>query len=93
MTPEFEWDPDKARRNIARHRVSFDEAVTVFDDPLAGTVPDPDHSVGEERLVTIGLSARRRLLVVSHTDDGRTVAIISARVATAHERRAYEQGV
>ncbi|HSQ50611.1 MAG TPA: BrnT family toxin [Nitrospiraceae bacterium] len=65
---QFEWGRDKARRNLLKHRVSFDEAVTVFYDPLAATVDDTDHSVSERRYLTIGYSARGRLLVVAHTD-------------------------
>jgi uncharacterized DUF497 family protein len=64
---QFEWDRRKAQQNLRKHRVSFDEAVTVFYDPLSATVDDPDHSVGEHRLITIGYSSRDRLLVVSHT--------------------------
>ena len=70
--------------------MSFAEATTVFADPLAASIPDPDHSEGEERLVTIGHSARNRLVVVCHTEEGDTVRIISAREATTHERKKYE---
>jgi uncharacterized DUF497 family protein len=87
---QFEWDREKARRNLLKHRVSFDEAVTVFYDPLAATVDDPDHSIGERRCLTIGHSARGRLLVVAHTDRGTAVRIISARRATAGERKRHE---
>jgi uncharacterized protein len=86
----FEWDRSKAQWNLRKHRVSFDEAVTVFYDPLSATVDDPDHSIGEQRLITIGYSSRRRLLVVSHTERGSAVRIISARRATARERRRHE---
>lgn len=87
---EFEWDPEKAKRNLKKHGVSFEEAVTVFYDPLSATFDDPDHSVGECRHITIGLSSRDRLLVVSHTERGKSLRIISARPATAHERKKHE---
>lgn len=86
----FEWDREKAQSNWRKHDVSFDEAVTVFYDPLSATFDDPDHSVGEPRFVTIGYSARDRLLVVAHTGRGATVRIISARRASARERRRHE---
>jgi len=86
----FEWDRKKANRNRKEHGVSFEEAVTVFYDPLAATVDDPDHSFEEERLITIGFSARGRLMVVSHTERQGVVRIISARRATAHERKRHE---
>jgi hypothetical protein len=89
---EFEWDPDKAARNLAKHGVSFDEAATVFGDPLAMTYFDPDHSDEEDRFVTFGHSDQGRLLIVSHTDREVRVRIISARAATRKERRQYEQG-
>jgi uncharacterized DUF497 family protein len=88
---EFEWDGEKARTNWLKHRVSFDEARTMFGDALAVTVPDPDHSVGEDRLVTIGLGSFGLLLVVAHTERSGIIRIISARPATARERRAYER--
>jgi hypothetical protein len=86
----FEWDRKKANRNRKEHGVSFEEAVTVFYDPLAATVDDPDHSFEEERLITIGFSARGHLMVVSHTERQGVVRIISARRATAHERKRHE---
>ena len=86
----FEWDRAKAQRNVKRHRVSFDEAVTVFYDPLAATFDDPDHSVGEPRLVTVGNSSRERLLVVVHVARGDSIRIISARLTTARERKRHE---
>lgn len=88
---KFEWDEDKAFRNEGKHGVSFDEATTVFADTLALTGRDPDHSVGEHRYITFGMSSARRLLVVSHTDRGQTVRIISARIALRKERRIYEE--
>ena len=87
----FEWDLEKARQNVRKHRVSFEEAATVFGDPLSLTIDDPAHSVEEDRFVTLGLSVNRRLLVVVHAERGDTLRIISARRATARERRAYEQ--
>jgi uncharacterized protein len=87
---KFEWDSPKAQENFLSHGVSFEEATTVFGDPLAGTIPDPDHSEGEARFLTIGLTANGRLIVVSHTEEGDTIRIISAREATSHERKQYE---
>lgn len=89
---EFEWDDKKASRNSGKHGVSFHEAATIFDDPLAVTYYDPDHSDDEDRYITIGTATSRRLLIVSHTDRDDRTRIISARVATPKERRAYETG-
>jgi len=89
---EFEWNPDKAALNLEKHGVSFQEAATVFNDPLSMTFPDPEHSIGESRYVIIGLSRFGQLLVVAHTDRDAKVRIISARKATRQERRFYEQG-
>ena len=86
----FEWDGSKATANLKKHRVSFDEAVTVFYDPLAATFGDPDHSDDESRLVTIGYSARDRLLVVCHVERGGATRLINARRATARERKRHE---
>jgi uncharacterized protein len=88
----FEWDSAKAAANLRKHRVSFEEASSVFYDPLAATGPDPDHSVGEQRFVTFGLSSRGRILVVAHADRQDAIRIISARPATVPERRIYEEG-
>jgi uncharacterized DUF497 family protein len=88
----FEWDEDKARQNLQKHGVSFEEAATVFGDTLSLTIEDPLHSMEEQRFVTIGLSLRHRVLVVVHTDRGGDVRIISARVATRRERKGYEEG-
>ncbi len=88
---EFEWNLDKAKINLDKHRVSFQEAATVFSDPLSVTFPDPDHSIRENRYVIIGLSKLGQILVVSHTDRGQNIRIISARKATRHERRFYEE--
>jgi len=89
---KFEWDRAKAATNLARHRVSFEEAATVFRDPLSQTDRDPDHSEDEERFVIFGTSTRGRLLVVAHTERGDTIRIISARPATPGERNIYEEG-
>lgn len=85
----FEWDPAKAERNLAKHGVSFEEAVTAFSDPLSLTVFDPDHSADEDRYVLQGVSSVGRLLVVAHTDGAARIRIISARLATRRERRSY----
>ncbi len=89
---EFEWDSEKAASNLARHGVSFEEATSVFGDPLATTVSDPVHSIGEERFLTTGLSDRQRVVIVWHANQGDVVRIIGARQATPHERRTYESG-
>ncbi len=86
----FEWHRAKAEENLRKHRVSFDEAVTVFYEPLSATFADEDHSADEARFITIGYSARGRLLVVAHTERGSSVRIISARRATARERKRHE---
>jgi uncharacterized DUF497 family protein len=86
----LEWDPKKAEQNLRKHSVSFDEAVTVFYDPLSATFDDPDHSVGEHRYITIGFSSRDRLLVVGYTERGAVLRIINARAATTHERKRHE---
>ncbi|MCP4400482.1 MAG: BrnT family toxin [bacterium] len=86
----FEWDPEKARQNVKKHGISFDEAATVFYDPLAATFSDPDHSEGEYRFITIGFSSQHRLLVVAHTERRGDLRIINARPATAHERKRHE---
>ena len=89
---EFEWDETKAQSNLARHGVSFEEAKTVFDDPLFVEAYDPDHSEDEHRYVIVGESHMLRLLVVSYTDRDETTRIISARDAMPSERRYYETG-
>jgi len=91
MGLSFAWDPAKARRNLAVHGVTFDEASTVFKDPLSVTVEDPLHSDDEDRVILIGISESLKLLVVVHTDRGDTIRIISARSATAAEREQYEE--
>ena len=89
---ELEWDPVKARKNLRKHGVGFGEAATVFADPLEVTIPDPEHSEGEARFLSVGLSANARLLVVAYTERDGTIRIIHARVAAPKERRAYESG-
>lgn len=89
---QFEWDPEKAATNIAKHGVSFDEASSVFGDSLATTIPDPDHSANEQRFLTTGLSSQQRTVIVWHVDRGTVVRIIGARLATPWERRIYESG-
>lgn len=89
---QFEWDEQKAASNLNKHGVSFEEAVTVFGDPLSDTLPDPAHSLDEHRFIIIGSTESGRILVVAHTDDGQTVRIISAREATHEERQFYEEG-
>lgn len=88
----FRWNPNKAEANLKKHGVDFHEAATVLDDALSTTFPDADHSGFERRFLTIGVSSRRRLLVVAHTEDGEIIRIISARRATPRERRFYEEG-
>lgn len=88
----FSWDANKARSNLAKHTVSFEEASTVFADSLSVSIPDPLHSDEEERFILLGLSLHGRLIVVVHTEQDDIVRIISARLATAHERKQYEQG-
>lgn len=88
----IEWDTKKARGNLRKHRVSFEEAATALKDPMAATGPDPDHSIGEPRYITFAVSDAGRLLIISHTDIGDTIRIISARVASKGERKIYEEG-
>jgi uncharacterized DUF497 family protein len=87
----FEWDLDKARTNLIRHQVSFEEAATVFSDPLLIVVPDVNHSHEEERFFAIGLSEAKRLLVVVHSEREHVIRLISARLATRRERTKYEE--
>jgi uncharacterized DUF497 family protein len=88
----FEWDPKKAKRNLDKHGVSFEEAATAFGDPQSLTDFDPDHSEDEERFVLLGATHAGRLVVVVHTDRGESVRLISARIATKRERRTYASG-
>ncbi len=95
MSLRFEWDPLKAQANLRRHRVSFEEATTAFDDDLAMTMPDPIHSIGEERFVLLGRTSRGRVVVVAFTDrdvDIPSIRIISARLADRGEHHDYEEG-
>jgi uncharacterized protein len=89
---EFEWDTVKAAENVKNHKVSFEEGRTVFLDPLAQTLPDPDHSEGEERWIEISYSTSNRLLVVNFTERQGTIRLISCRTAERRERRKYEEG-
>lgn len=88
----FEWDPAKAAANLKKHGVTFQEAATVFGDPLAVTFQDPDHSMDEERQITFGQSLQERLIVVSHTKRKDRLRIISARLMDRKERVIYEEG-
>ena len=92
MPPRFEWDPRKAVGNRTKHKISFDEAVTVFRDPLGRITRDPRHVEGEERFVLLGRSLRGRSLVVLFVERGDVIRIISTREATRRERRSYEEG-
>ena len=87
----FDWDDDKATRNLAKHGVSFDEAVTAFDDPLYIDFFDPEHSESEHRYIRVGCSERGRVLVVSYMERGTVTRLISARPATKTEREIYEE--
>ena len=89
---KIEWDPSKARLNLRKHKVSFEEAATALSDPMAATGADPDHSITEDRYVTFGVSGRGRLLVVAHTEQDETIRIISARLASKEERKVYDEG-
>lgn len=88
---KFEWDPNKAKKNLRKHKVTFEEAATALRDSMAATGADPDHSVTENRYITFGVSERGRLLVVSHTEEDDIIRIISARVAGKGERKIYEE--
>jgi uncharacterized protein len=89
---KFSWDENKAIRNLAKHGISFDEAKTVFDDPLYVDIYDPDHSQDEVRYLIIGVSQQGRLLIASYTERGSSIRIITARLATPAEQEAYEEG-
>lgn len=91
MPLRFTWDADKAAANERKHGLTFVEASTAFDDPLSITIPDPDHSGTEARYLLVGLTERHRLVVVAHTERGDEIRLISARPATPHERRTYEE--
>lgn len=91
MTVLFEWNDTKAEVNLRKYRIGFNEAQSVFTDELSITLPDGEHSQAEERLVIIGKSNKRRLLVVVYTERGRRIRLKSARKATRLERRQYEE--
>ncbi len=90
MSLVFEWDENKSRENQKKHGVSFEEAKTIFNDPFAITVYDPDHSINEDRYIDLGLSSKGRFLVVFYTERGSRIRLISSREATRRERRNYE---
>ena len=92
MKLNFEWDEEKAKTNLKKHRVSFDEATTVFIDPFSITIPDFDHSVDEQRYIDLGSSDKGRVLVVVYIERVSTVRIISCRKATSSERKLYKEG-
>jgi uncharacterized DUF497 family protein len=89
---KIEWDPKKARLNLRKHKVSFEEASMAMSDPMAATGTDPDHSIAENRYIIFGVSDRGRLLVIAHTKENETIRIISARLANKGERKLYEEG-
>jgi uncharacterized DUF497 family protein len=91
MAPIFEWNPEKARTNLQKHQLDFEEASTIFDDPEFITFLDEEHSDDEERYITIGLSNKNRLLLVAHTERDNTIRIISARKATKNEEKFYQE--
>ena len=93
MSLRFEWDPEKAAANLAKHGVSFEEALTVFSDPLARIFDDEDHSREEEREIIIGPSTQQRLLVVCFTARDTAIRLFSARRATKRERQDYEESI
>ena len=87
----FEWDENKAKANLKKHRVGFDKAITVFADPFSMTIHDPGHSADEQRYIDIGSSDKGRVLVVVYTERGSNIRIISCRRATPSERKLYEE--
>jgi uncharacterized DUF497 family protein len=89
---KFEWDPQKADGNLKKHGVSFQEAASVLGDALSITFPDPGHSAGEHRFITVGMSQSGRVLMVAHIDRRGNIRIISARKTTRKERKYYEEG-
>ena len=90
---DIEWDEAKNSKNVRKRGVSFEEAASVFGDPLSDTFDDPDHSAEEYRFVTVGTSSSGRLLIISHTDRDERIRIISARSLTREERRSYEEAI
>ncbi|MCX6155226.1 MAG: BrnT family toxin [Candidatus Kapabacteria bacterium] len=93
MKNRFEWDNEKAASNLIKHKVSFEEAATVFDDALSVTFPDPDHSIKELREITIGYSLKNRVLLVFSTERNNKIRIFSAREASKKERKLYEESI
>ena len=91
MNLTFEWDEEKAEENLRKHKVSFDDAKTIFNDPLSITIADPQHSNDEHRYIEIGCSSNGQILVVSYTERRANIRIISCRRATKMERKAYEE--
>ncbi len=91
MKPQFEWNPQKAKANLQKHQIDFEEASTIFDDPQFITFLDEEHSADEERYITIGLSNKNRLLMVAHTERSDKIRIISARKATKNEEKFYQE--
>jgi uncharacterized protein len=92
MSLQFEWDDKKARANKRKHEITFEEASTIFGDPLSLTIPDPAHSIGEDRFITFGNSVKGKLIVVVHIEQNDIIRIISARKATNNEKKQYEHG-
>jgi len=90
---EFEWNPAKAKANLRKHHIGFNEAATVFHDPLGITIFDPDHSEEEDRYITIGISEAGRFLMIAHTDRGNRIRIISARELSRKEREDHEDEI
>ena len=93
MKLNIEWDEEKAKGNLKKHKVSFDEATTVFFDPISITIPDPDHSMEEQRYIDIGRSDKGHILVVIYIERGLSIHIISCRKATSSECKWYEEGI
>jgi len=91
MNRQFEWNPEKAKNNLQKHQVGFEEASTIFDDPQFIAFLDEEHSADEERYITIGLSNKNRILIVAHTDRNEFIRIISARKVTKHEEKFYNE--
>ena len=91
MSLIFEWNEEKAKENLRKHKISFEEAKTVFNDPFLITVPDPEHSESEQRYLNMGSSSKGQILIVIHAERGANIRIVSCRKATAKERKAYEE--
>ena len=91
MKLSFEWDEEKAKANLKKHKVGFDEAATVFTEPYSITIHDPDHSADKQRYIDIGTSDKGRVLVVVYTERGSHIRIVSCRKATSSERKLYEE--